>query len=125
MRQNILLRGGLVAILALTLTGCGGGGSSSAAAEPAPTAAASAVTGTEIMIRNFKFVPDVLRVSPGQMITVTNSDSSTHTITAEDGSFDSKMMAPGDTYSFAVANAGTFPYICDIHQYMTGKIIAS
>jgi plastocyanin len=99
------------AVLAgVALAGCGGA---------APTAStASAVT-----IRNFAFGPAPLTVSTGTRLTWTNQDSSAHTATAVDGSFDSGNLAQGQSFSRTFATAGTFAYRCTIHQYMTGTVV--
>jgi hypothetical protein len=40
-----------------------------------------------------------------------------HTVSAEDGSFDSGPVEPGDP------TAGEFPYHCEPHPFMTGRVI--
>jgi plastocyanin len=129
-RPNLLPIGVLVA----TLAGCGGGGTRSSAAEPTTLAAqpvaqsqrieyAATDPGTvRITIKDFKFSPSPLQVKVGQKITVTNMDSTVHTVKAADKSFNSGNLAKGKSYTFTATKAGKHPYICDIHQYMTGEI---
>mgnify|MGYP003349570814 CR=1 FL=1 len=50
------------------------------------------------------------------------SDSTAHTASAEDGSFDSKALAKGDTFVATFTKAGVYKYRCDIHDSMTGTI---
>jgi plastocyanin len=38
-----------------------------------------------------------------------------HTITADDGSFDSGILNPGDTFSLTFDTPGTSAYYCQIH----------
>lgn len=120
MRPSRRLRAGLTAAAAATaLAGCSGSGGTTAA----PTTGGSA--GDTITIKNFKYSPSPLLVKSGQKITVTNSDSTTHTITADDKSFDSKKLAGGKSFTFTAGKAGTYTYICSIHNYMTGTITVS
>lgn len=122
------------------LAGCSddnGGGSSSASspAHQTPTAAASspadqspAKGGTAIGIHDFTFSPAKLTVSPGAKITVKNSDSTTHTLTATGGgaSFDTGDIAPGKTATFtAPTKAGDYSYDCSIHPFMKGTLTVS
>jgi len=80
-------------------------------------------TGTHITISNFMFSPMELTVSPGATISVTNKDSSTHTLTATGGQFNTGDVTQNETKSFkAPMQAGTYHYICNIHQYMMGSI---
>jgi plastocyanin len=97
---------------AALLAGCSGGGAGSGSAAAAPV----------IDIKSFLFAPMTSTAKVGQMITVTNSDKAVHTLTAKDKSFDSKDLDQGQTYTFSVSKAGTYDYVCDIHQYMTGRI---
>ena len=106
---------------ALLLTACGGGHNSPAGAgtSDSPHAQSRPV----ITITNFMFSPMALRVLPGATITVTNKDSATHTLTATGGQFNSGVIAQNQTKSFeAPRTPGTYHYICNIHQYMTGTI---
>ncbi len=83
----------------------------------------STATGTHITISNFMFSPMALTVSPGATISVTNKDSSTHTLTATNGQFNTGDVTQNETKSFkAPMQVGTYHYICDIHQYMMGSI---
>jgi plastocyanin len=52
-------------------------------------------------------------------------DASPHTVTAEDGSFDSQQKCKGDTFTFKFDKAGTFAYHCNLHANMKGTITVS
>ena len=39
-----------------------------------------------------------------------NNDTVTHTVTADDGSFNSGALAPGQSFSHGFGTAGDFPY---------------
>jgi plastocyanin len=101
----------------LVLTGCGSsgsGGSTGGVAAP-----------DTISIKNFMFSPMTLTVSPDAKVTVTNEDSATHTLTATgDKAFDTGDVGPGRSVTFtAPSKAGTYSYLCDIHQYMSGTLV--
>jgi plastocyanin len=82
--------------------------------------------GTTITIRNFTFQPDKLKVRPGQKVTVVNRDSVIHTVTSTTGKFNTGDIAPGKSVTFvAPTKAGTYPYRCMIHQFMTGTLVVS
>lgn len=78
-----------------------------------------------VAIKNFAFAPSTLQVSAGTSVTWTNNDQTAHTSTADKSSpasWDSANVAPGATFSYTFAKAGTYTYHCNIHDYMTGTI---
>jgi plastocyanin len=127
-RSSWLLLPGL--ILLLVLAACSSS-SSSASATPSVTAtgsSASQKTGATdtIVIKNFMFSPDSITVSPGAVITVKNEDSVTHTLTdkTDQNTFNTGPVAPNQTKTFkAPDKAGSYPFFCTIHQYMTGTLV--
>jgi plastocyanin len=128
------------AVIAGTATACSSGGGSSAtttapaSSAPASTAPASSSPPappsppgqgqTKISIANFTFSPATLTVSPGTQITVTNNDTTTHTLTAVTGkAWDTGDIGVGKTATFtAPAKPGTYQYICTIHPFMKGTL---
>lgn len=120
-----------VALCMLTaVTSCSDSGSkSSSSSSTKPTGAASTASGkgSRITIKNFTFMPAALTVAPGTKVTVTNQDSTTHTLTATGKkAFDTGDIAAGKTVTFTAPSAkGKYPYICTIHQYMKGSLTVS
>ncbi|MDQ6840532.1 MAG: plastocyanin/azurin family copper-binding protein [Actinomycetota bacterium] len=113
----------MACILALAglVAACG-----SATKAVSPSVASSASGGNSVMIKNFSFEPQALTVKVGTTITWTNEDSTPHTV-----QFSNKTIpASGDlsagggqrTYAHTFMTAGSFPYICGIHNSMTGTI---
>ena len=47
-----------------------------------------------------------------------------HTLTADDGSFDTGTLDGGRSARISVDAPGRYRYFCDIHNYMTGVIVA-
>jgi plastocyanin len=113
----------LFAIVALLAAGCGGdGGGAAAGGQPAETTAAPAPASGAVRIAGFAFDPGSLRAEAGQSVTWTNQDDAPHTVTADDGAFDSGNLAGGEEFSFTFDQAGTFAYHCNIHQSMKGTV---
>jgi plastocyanin len=75
-----------------------------------------------VEIADFAFAPGSRSVKVGDSVKWTNQDGATHTVTADDGAFDSGNLANGKSFSFTFDQAGTFAYHCNIHQRMTGKV---
>jgi plastocyanin len=121
----VRLRGGAVVLVlaaALLLAACSSGGSGSGSSSSAGSASAKSTNA--ITISNFMFSPMSASVAPGSTVSVTNKDSVTHTLTATGGQFDTGGIGGGQTKTFtAPSKAGTYHYICNIHQYMMGTIV--
>ena len=71
---------------------------------------------------NFSFSPNSLTVKVGTKVAWTNHDSVTHTVTADQGAFNSPGP-PGSSFSFTFTKAGTYAYHCSIHPSMTATIV--
>jgi plastocyanin len=81
---------------------------------------AGAAGGHKVRIRHAKFVPSEVTIAAGETVTWTNEDHDGHSITADDGSFDShpdcsedaqdKCLQPHDSWSRTFPNPGRYPY---------------
>ncbi|HEY4872357.1 MAG TPA: plastocyanin/azurin family copper-binding protein [Candidatus Dormibacteraeota bacterium] len=74
-----------------------------------------------------KFVPSSVTVRAGNRVTWTFRETTApHSITADDGSFDSCQMVgvPGTVTHFTVmfSKTGTFKYHCRVHSGMRGEV---
>jgi plastocyanin len=115
--------------LAFLAGACSSSSSKSSATTLAPSGGTSATTsggststsGATIVIKNFSF-HGPLTAKAGATVTVSNQDTTTHTVAADNGTFDTKDIAPGTTATFRVAKAGTYKFHCNIHNYMTGTL---
>jgi hypothetical protein len=56
-------------------------------------------------------------------VTWSNAGQDEHTVTADDNSFDSGNLDPGDGFSWYFSTAGTYSYTCGLHAWMQGKVI--
>ncbi|WP_143598166.1 cupredoxin domain-containing protein [Tolypothrix sp. NIES-4075] len=75
-----------------------------------------------VKIHNFKFEPTTLKINVGESIKFANSDEEPHTVTATDGSFDSKALDTEEAWTHTFTKPGAFPYICAIHPFMKGTV---
>lgn len=49
----------------------------------------------------------------------TNDGQAVHTVSAEDGSFDSGLVAAGESFRMRFEESGTVAYLCSVHPGMT------
>jgi plastocyanin len=70
---------------------------------------------SEVSMAGFSFVPATLTVPDGTTVTWSNDSSFNHTVTADNGMFDSGVVAPGDTFSFTFDTPGNYLYYCVLH----------
>lgn len=91
-----------------------------AAAQPASRTSAPAL----VIMKNVSFQPAQLNVEPGQTVEFKNEDIFAHTVTADDGSFDSGLIQPGSSWKLTVSKPGTIAYHCTPHPNMKATLIA-
>ncbi|HLW66590.1 MAG TPA: cupredoxin family copper-binding protein [Gemmataceae bacterium] len=89
-----------------------------------PTFGSTAPQANAVSITDGSFAPETVRVAPGTTVKWTNNGQKMHTVTPNDGSWDSGNIAPGQSYTRTFSKAGTFSYKCSLHpQKMEGKVI--
>ena len=64
-------------------------------------------------------------IAVGEPLTIINSDTVAHTWTAEDFSFNSGNINPGDQHTHTFDAAGEYAYFCEIHPEMTGTVMVT
>jgi plastocyanin len=113
-----------IALSAAALSACGpfafgpctpkGGGNGSATSTVQVVADANKV-GT--------YQPENVTIQSGQSVTWAWQDQSNqHSVTADDGSFDSCLQKAGSSFTVTFAKAGTYGYKCSIHPQMIGRV---
>lgn len=139
------------AILAVLLLVAGAVACSGGAAQPEPTVAAptnapaateipptiavpppidepAADQGTTVTVQGTSFTPRELTISAGSTVSWVHGGGR-HTVTAEDGSFDTPMEE-GSVFDFQFDEPGTYAYYCRIHggpgqKGMSGVIVVN
>jgi plastocyanin len=86
----------------------------------APLGAFGADVGVNIV--NFSFQPASVDVQSGDTVTWTQKDTTRHTSTSDSGLWDSPLLSVTQTFSRTFDAAGTFPYHCTPHTFMTGSV---
>lgn len=100
----------------------------SSAARPAPgrdDGSASAIGGSPVSVSvvDDDFRPATVEVVAGQEVVWTNDGEAVHTVTATDGSFDSGLVDPGETFGRRFEVPGTVAYLCSLHPGMVGEVV--
>jgi len=77
------------------------------------------------VLDHYVFVPSTIHARPGQTITVYNSDQLLHRIVADNGTFDTGVMAPGASFTVKAGEAGSsIAYHCVLHSRVKGQVVA-
>lgn len=79
----------------------------------------------EVWIKGMAFGPSSITVSAGTTITWTNKDAVAHTVTSDNGLFDSGNLTANSTFSRQFNTPGTYPYHCTPHPTMTATVIVN
>lgn len=98
-----------------------------ACATTAPTASPAAAKSAAVTIKGFAFSPATLTINKGTVVTFTNQDSTTHTVTSgtsrtKDGKFD-QQISGGNEGTVTFDTVGTFAYFCQIHSTMAATVV--
>ncbi len=78
-----------------------------------------------ITIKEYGFKPNVLVVAKGTKVTWTNEDDIPHNIVGAGSLFRSAALDTKDSFSFTFENAGSYTYFCQLHPFMTGKVVVN
>ena len=79
---------------------------------------------TAVALTGSRFDPAQVSIPGGETVVWTNNDTARHTVTADDGSFDSHpscgslggaCMLRGESFRFTFQQPGTYPYHCRVH----------
>ncbi|MGE5109563.1 MAG: DUF2231 domain-containing protein [Acidobacteriaceae bacterium] len=75
-----------------------------------------------VVIRQMRFDPHGVSVKAGDTVQWKNEDIFTHTVTANDSSFDSGSIEPGQSWTSRFNVPGVFGYHCRPHPNMTAQL---
>ncbi|MCA1846829.1 MAG: cupredoxin domain-containing protein [Actinobacteria bacterium] len=101
------------------------------AAIASPSAASAAESGRVTMVdndpdlTNWHFDPAEITVPPGGTVVWVNQGKEDHTVTADDGSFDSGYKKRGTSFQRAFPRTGRYSYHCAPHPWMKGTVIVA
>lgn len=76
-----------------------------------------------VHIRGFLYMPATVRIRAGETIEWVNDDDAVHTVTAENGGFDSGGIRTGERWRARFDEPGRFPYYCGPHPFMKAVVI--
>lgn len=125
MNRNTTLAVGLVAVFAAAII--------------LPTQSAFAATVNADIVKgaasktNDAFSPNPIKAAPGDTVVWTNKDTAIHTVTSgtasnpenkfgTDSGGNPILISPNKTFQFTFADAGDFPYYCQLHPAMVGMV---
>jgi plastocyanin len=114
---------GAALLCTVVVVSCSKSGNGSGTSSPTQPVTPPA-NGSTVSIANFAFVPATLNVTAGSSVTWTNNDATTHTVTADDNSFNSGNVAPGASFTMKFSAAATVAYHCAIHPMMKATVVA-
>lgn len=102
--------------LALSLAACGGGDDTG-----------SAGAGDQgVTIDGFTFKPSTITIPAGTTVIWTNKDGFAHTVKPTDDLFPASPDIDAATpFRHTYDTAGSYPYICGIHNSMTGTVVVT
>ena len=122
-RSPLVVLLAVAAVAGGVAAGCGGDDD-----DPATPAAAMATGGAggvstdRVAIADVAFDPETVTVDAGTKLTWTNDDEAPHTVTADDGSFDTGTLKLDGTGAVAIDQPGTYTYYCRFHPFMKGTV---
>jgi plastocyanin len=92
-----------------------------APAQPRAGAVAPQATGSTLEITGFEF--GSVSAKPSAVVAVVNRDAAAHTVTADNGAFNTKANRGSPASFRAPAAAGTYSFFCAIHPEMNGTLV--
>jgi plastocyanin len=84
----------------------------------------------DVSVVDNSYEPQEVEVSSGTTVNWTNDGDAPHTVTADNGSFDSGNMDSGDDFSETFVEPGRYPYFCEYHggeggEGMSGVVVVT
>jgi plastocyanin len=81
-------------------------------------------SGSGVTIGYSSYMPRRLDVLVGESVKWTNTSARAHTVSAEDGSFDSGRVTTGGHFEQTFRSSGDYPYFCRLHPTIRGEVDA-
>ncbi|HSJ07283.1 MAG TPA: hypothetical protein VK936_11290 [Longimicrobiales bacterium] len=93
---------------------------------PDPRHASSGVANADTVVRvtlaNLRYEPARLEIAAGTVVEWQNDDPLEHTVTAQDGAWDSGPIPPGGAWRNRFVRPGRHVVICTPHPFMTAEV---
>ena|SRR5947209_624379 len=70
-----------------------------------------------------RYTPRSITIHVGDRVVFKNQSNAPHTVSADNGKFDSGTINMGKSWTFTARKAGTYTYFCQFHPGMHGKLI--
>jgi plastocyanin len=77
----------------------------------------------KVSIADVKFSPASVTIKKGDTVIWINGDERDHTVTADDGSFNSGNLGNGKTYRRKFEKPGKYKYHCEYHPRMKATVV--
>jgi plastocyanin len=127
---KVLVAAAGTAVVLTALTACGGNQTNDNTCTPKGGTTTGTGTQTVQLVSDPNtvgaFQPKTVAVKKGDTVEWDWTDQSfAHTVTAEDGSFDSGLCNAGNKFFVTFSNTGTINYKCTIHAQMIGVVTVS
>lgn len=71
----------------------------------------------------YLFLPKVIEIQAGTTIEWTNTDAVVHTVSADNGAWNSGAIPTGQTWQATFTRPGSYPFHCGPHPFMKGVVI--
>jgi plastocyanin len=110
----------LAAVLLLTL--CAGCSSSNTPTTSPTNGTPVSIVAGSTTLSTTAYSPNPVTVAVGGTVTWMNNDTTPHTATGDDNSYNSGTIAPGGQFSRTFSTAGSYPYHCTLHPNMVGTV---
>ena len=114
------VRGGFEFTIPFTLSRYFGRRGETAAKNGGGEGAANAV---QVEMRTMTFNPKRIEVAAGATVRWTNNDQLVHTVSADDGSWDSGPIEPGKSWSHTFTQPGEVAFHCTPHPFMKAVVV--
>jgi len=77
---------------------------------------------TNVNIIDFAFAPSKVKINVNDQVKWTWTGASAHSTTSDGALWDSDVHGTGFTFTNTFTTAGSFPYSCSVHPFMTGSV---
>jgi plastocyanin len=119
-RLAFLIVAAVAVVAAVGLASCSDDSSSSSSS--AALSSAVPVSSATVKITSGGFDPDAVTVPAGDAVTFTNNDNQDHRVVADDGTFDTGTLRPGESTVVVLADAGTVKFKDSLDPSLTGQV---